>query len=145
MKQLGDSKGPDHHEYEWYEMGFFTTWMSTGSQVVLCFNVPQILQIRLQKIFLSLSTPKLPDVYSVHAVIIDEIIMLFDKSVWSLRDIIRKIELVKPGSYLVENDTATNKPCSRTDLTSYGRALNSYSFMTLHGMLYIRQRPLTLP
>ena len=144
MKQLGDSKGLDHHEYEWYEMGFFTTWMSTGSQVVLCFNVPQILHIRLRTIFLSPSTPKLPDIYSLHAVIIDEIITLFDKSVWTLRDIIRKIELVEPGSYLVEKDTATNRPC-RTDLTSYGRVLNSPYFMTLHGMQSIPQRHSTLP
>ena len=51
--------------------------------------------------------PKLADIYSLHALIIDEIIKLFDKSVWSLwsvRDVIRKVELVRLGSYLHERN-----------------------------------------
>lgn len=117
VKQLRDSKSLRHHEYEWYEMGFFTTWMSTGSQLVFCFNLPRILHARLQMIFLSPSSPKLPDIYSLHAVIVDEIIKLFDKSVWSLRDVIRKIEMVRLDSYPLRTQTATKRTYFRIDLT----------------------------
>lgn len=117
MKQLRDNQSLDHHEYEWYEMGFFTTWIPTGSQLVLCFNIPRILHARLQTIFLSPSSPKLPDIYSLHAVIIDEIIKLFDKSVWSLRDVIRKIEVVRLDSYSLRTETATKRTHSRIDST----------------------------
>lgn len=117
MKQLRDSQSLDHHEYEWYEMGFFTTWISTGSQLVLCFKIPQVLHARLQMIFLSPSSPKLPDIYSLHAVIIDEIIKLFDRSVWSLRDVIRKIEVVRLDSYPLRRRIATKRTYSRIDLT----------------------------
>ena len=76
-------------------MGFFTRWISPGGQIIFCFDVPQTLYDRLQTRFLSPSTtPKLLDVYLLHVVVIDEIIKLFDKSVWSLRDIVRVTELV---------------------------------------------------
>lgn len=76
-------------------MGFFTRWISPGGQIIFCFDVPQTLHDRLQTRFLSPSTtPKLSDIYSLHMVVIDEVIKLFDKSVWSLRDIVRVTELV---------------------------------------------------
>lgn len=99
VKQVAASGGVNQHDYEWYEMGFFTRWTSSGGQIIFCFDVPQTLHDRLQTHFLSPSTmPKLSDVYSLHVVIIDEMIKLFDKSVWSLRDIVRVTELNRLGA-----------------------------------------------
>ena len=67
---------------------------------MICFDIPLTLHDRLQTLFLSPSiTPKLSDIYSPHVLVIDEIIKLFDKSVWSLRDIVRVTEMVKLPSY----------------------------------------------
>ena len=52
--------------------------------------------------------PKSSDVYSLHVVIIDEMIKLFDKSVWSLRDIVRVIELVMLPNYPTGKRKAIN-------------------------------------
>ncbi len=90
-------------------MGFFTRWTSSGGQIIFCFDVPQTLHDRLQTHFLSPSTmPKLSDVYSLHLVIIDEMIKLFDKSVWSLRDIVRVTELVMLPNYPTGKRKAIN-------------------------------------
>ncbi len=90
-------------------MGFFTRWTSPGGQIIFCFDVPQTLHDRLQTHFLSPSTmPKLSDVYSLHLVIIDEMIKLFDKSVWSLRDIVRVTELVMLPNYPTGKRKAIN-------------------------------------
>lgn len=95
VKQLVARGVVEQQEYRWYEMGFFTKWISPGSQIAFCLDVPQTLCGSLQTLFLSPSTaPKISDIYWLHAVIIDEIIRLYDKSVWSLRDIIRVTELV---------------------------------------------------
>ena len=68
-----------------------------------------MLRDRLQTLFLSPSiTPKLPDIYSPHVLVIDEIIKLFDRSVWSLRDIVRATELVKLPSYETGRRKAVN-------------------------------------
>ena len=92
--------GANQHVYEWYEMGFFTRWTSKGGQILFCFDIPLMLRDHLQTLFLSPSTlPKLPDIYSPHVLVIDEIIKLFDRSVWSLRDIVRATEMVKLPSY----------------------------------------------
>lgn len=57
--------------------------------------------VELVCVFLSPSTtPKLSDIYSLYTMVVDEIIKLFDHSVWSLRDIVRVTELVKLRSYM---------------------------------------------
>lgn len=74
---------------------------------MICFDIPLTLHDRLQTLFLSPSIiPQLSDMYSLHVLVIDEIIKLFDKSVWSLRDIVRVTEMVKQPSCLTGNRKA---------------------------------------
>ena len=76
---------------------------------MFCFDIPLILRDRLKTLFLSpLITPKLSDIYSPHVLVIDEIIQLFDRSVWSLRDVVRATEMVKLPSHLISERTAAN-------------------------------------
>lgn len=37
-------------------------------------------------------------VYSLHTIIIDELLKLYDTAIWSLRDVIRELELVHNSS-----------------------------------------------
>ena len=49
---------------------------------MICFDIPLTLHNRLQTLFLSPTIiPKLSDMYSLHVLVIDEIIKLFDRSV----------------------------------------------------------------
>ena len=78
-------------------MGFFTR------------DVLQTLHDRLQTHFLSPSTmPKLSNVHSRHVVIIDDVVKLFDKSIWSLQDIVRVTELVMLPNYPIGKRKASN-------------------------------------
>ena len=101
MKQVqGVNVG--RHEYEWYEMGFFTTWISQNSHSIFCFDMPQSSLADLTKAVSSSSsssssssrTLDSASIYALHVIIIDEILKLFDTAVWSLRDTIREVELV---------------------------------------------------
>ena len=125
-------------------MGFFTRWTSKGGQVLFCFDIPLMLRDRLQTLFLSPSImPKLLDIYSPHVLVIDEIIKLFDRSIWSLRDVIRATEMVKLPSYV----TGTRKVVDnipRTDQVLYSRSLTSYCFMIMRGTPSIPRNPLML-
>lgn len=88
--------GANQYDYYWFEMTFFTRWTTPGGHTVLCLDVPDAALARLQALFLSPSkTLDLSDIYSPHLVIVDEIIRLFDISVWSLRNIVRTTELVR--------------------------------------------------
>ena len=58
--------------------------------MILCFDMHRTIYDRFQNRFLSpLMTAKLVDSYSLGVVVSDEIIKLFDKTVWSLRDVVR--------------------------------------------------------
>ena len=92
-------------------MGFFTRWTSKGGNILLCFDIPLILRRCIQTLFLPPSIiPKLSDIYSPHVLVIDEIIKLFDRSVWSLRDIVRATEMVKLPSYATGKRKVINNP-----------------------------------
>ena len=67
---------------------------------MFCFDIPLILYNRLRTLFLSpLIISNLSDTYLLYILVIDEIIKLFDRLVWSLRDIVRATEMVKLPSF----------------------------------------------
>lgn len=95
VKQVAVRGSVHRQEYAWYEMAFFTRWSSCGRNIALCFNVPQPLQERLRTLLVSASTnAKLSHIYSIHSIIVDEIVWLYDRAVWSLRDGVRELEMV---------------------------------------------------
>lgn len=79
-------------------MDFFTRWLTSDHMIVLCFGTPASLQVSLESALqlhhnqLDLSSPD-----CLHASIVDEIISLYDESVWALRDVIRNLEKVRGG------------------------------------------------
>jgi len=80
--------------YMWYEMNYFSQWSSSRC-TVLCTGAPDLLRTLLAE---SLSGQRealnFSDAYSMHVPLMDGIIALYDKSVWTLRDSIRHVEKV---------------------------------------------------
>ena len=80
--------------YTWHEMSFHTKW-TPNVNVAICFDVPKEIQ---RSIIKALSLQEHPwdlyDVYASHAVILEEIVHLFGRSVWAIRDEVRRIEKV---------------------------------------------------
>ncbi len=86
--------------YSWDEMSFYTEWRPY-STISLCFDVPNSAQLRLRQALASRRQPlDVTDVYASHAIILNEIVNMFDESVWALRDGVRQIEKVDIGTSL---------------------------------------------
>lgn len=80
--------------YSWAEMSFFTKWTPDFS-LNFCFDVPKSSQLRLRQALDSHEqTFAVGDLYASHVRILDEILILFDESVWGLRDGVRQVEMV---------------------------------------------------
>ena len=92
---------PVHNEqstrngWTWYEMGFVVHWKAPNSVSILCFDLPEQLQTSLRSA-LSQRTEDidLTNPYTILSVILDELIPLYDDSVWSLRNHVCKVESV---------------------------------------------------
>lgn len=94
---------PMHSTYSWFEMSFFTTW-TAGSMTSFCFDVPKTAQIRIHQTLASRAQPiDLEDVYANHVILLDEILVLYNESVWALRDGLRQIEKVSCNENLTRS------------------------------------------
>ena len=85
---------PKQTTYSWSEMSFFTRW-TRASSVTLCFDVPKTSQMRTHQALVSRQQRlDFRDIYAGHVIVLDEVLALFDESVWALRDEVRRIEKV---------------------------------------------------
>jgi len=89
-------------DYMWFEMGFFTRWERPDRCRVLCIDTPEKLQSRLETVLREQSPLKFSDPFAMHVPLIDQIILLYDVSVWRVRDPVRKIEKVSTSITLLE-------------------------------------------
>ena len=84
----------DDMEYTWHEMTFFTRW-APGHSTVVCVNTPDNLLAGLEQAMSTGSAElDLSDPFALHIPLMDQIIMLYDQSVWGIRDLIRQVEKV---------------------------------------------------
>ena len=85
---------PMQSSYSWAEMSFYTKW-TPHFTLHFCFDVPMASQTRLRQALASGEQPfGVNDFYASHVRILDQILMMFDESVWALRDGVRQIEKV---------------------------------------------------
>ncbi|EXA33895.1 hypothetical protein FOVG_15186 [Fusarium oxysporum f. sp. pisi HDV247] len=85
--------------YDWDEMTFFTTWNPPNRNAVFCFDTPSALQNKVQEALSSVDDNRWSfDPYSIHAVLIDAVLDVYNASVWSARDLIRNIEKNRTSS-----------------------------------------------
>ena len=94
-----DQRPPDGKDYRWYEMGIFTIWEQkpdkTGhTSKVLCIDTPPKLRSGLLKVLQKSSPPKLADPFAFFGPLFDQILYLYDESIWRVRDQVRAIEKV---------------------------------------------------
>ena len=129
IKQLMAVGDTSQHDYEWNNMAFFSTWNLSDGQAMFCFDVPRIFYDNLRAYLLSPSVIiDFQDIYSFHSLIVDEVIKLFDRSVWSIRDSVRKTEKVAPFSFLLRKSNLTDH-CLQNRLNTTRQTID---FQELH-------------
>lgn len=97
------------HGWEWFEMGFLVHWTPPLSTTIICFDLPQQLQTSIQSALRSNVVKfKFSDPYSLFAVILQELLPLYDGSVWSIRNHICNWEATRPkkSNYLLLHELA---------------------------------------
>jgi hypothetical protein len=81
-------------DYTWYEMSFFGRWEPDHS-MVLCIDTPEDFRSQLEQSIakgedmIDLSNP-----FALYVPLVDQIVDLYDRSVWGIRDLIRTVEKV---------------------------------------------------
>ena len=92
------------HGYEWFEMSFLVHWRPPGSTTILCFDVPEKL-LQLLETALAQTGVKIDftDPYSLLSCLFDQMLALYDESVWSMRNHVCTVEAV-----CLRNDYARN-------------------------------------
>lgn len=91
-------KTTENYGWEWYEMLFVVTRGSDSRLTIACFDVPKDLQLAIHSDLLQLARDKrklmLQDPHAAMAVILHQIIVAYDRSVWAIRDHICEWEAV---------------------------------------------------
>ncbi len=129
---------PKQSTYSWSEMSFYTKW-SPFSSVILCFDVPKTSQMRThQALASSQQRLDLKDIYAGHAMVLDEVLALFDESVWALRDEVRRIEKVLLSVFLCQMIMLGLMKTARVETQSLDRIRTILFCTTLHGTLSIQ-------
>ena len=82
--------------YEWHRLGVFTTWLPANVAVILCFDFPSSVKDALSSSILkSTISLRLDDPFAVHVVLIEKLVALYDKALWSCRNLVRDMEKVR--------------------------------------------------
>jgi hypothetical protein len=85
--------------YDWYKLSFFTDWHTSGKAIALCFGLPDMMKDSIVKAVRT-NGMRIPlvDPFTLHAVLIEEVVALFDQALWHWRDLVRRIEKVRVNS-----------------------------------------------
>jgi hypothetical protein len=80
--------------YIWHEMMFFSRW-EPGHFTMLCVDTPDYLRPRMEQVLGdSRVAVDLKDPFALLMPMVDQICLLYDQSVWSIRTVIREAEKV---------------------------------------------------
>jgi hypothetical protein len=79
--------------YTWYEMTFLSIW-EPGRYMTLCIDTPNGFREELQHSLEREQKLDLQDPFAFLLPLMDQIILLYDHSVWGIRDLIRQVEKV---------------------------------------------------
>ncbi|RYP48450.1 hypothetical protein DL768_005652 [Monosporascus sp. mg162] len=96
--EIAHESGPEYvqdgEKYTWYEMGVFTRWDYTDQYRVLSIDTLEHWVSELQIALAKQPTLEFMDPFVMNRHLIDQVIMLYDISVWPIRDPVRQIERV---------------------------------------------------
>lgn len=94
---MSDEVKPNEKPYTWFEMGFFTHWDSSGKRRVLCIDTPDRFRTALVDLLHSKLAPN--DPFVLLKPLIDELVVLSDRSVWRVSHAVREVEKVFPSIF----------------------------------------------
>lgn len=81
--------------FAWFQIAFFLKQSASTGSILLCFDPPSSMQDRLEATLSSKDTKLNPcNPYTLHCVVTEEILAVFDNAIMSIRDQIRNLELV---------------------------------------------------
>ena len=93
VKQVLPVEKPTGREYEWYEMSFFSHSVGRAQKLMLCLDTPSFFKTwLLRPISSAVPIESKLGIYSMHLLILEELVRLYDRALWSLRDVVRRIE-----------------------------------------------------
>ena len=116
-----------------------------ASSVVLCFDVPMTSQMRIHQALVSHQRRlDLRDIYTGHVIVLDEVLVLFDESVWALRDEVRRIEKVLSSLAPCKAMLLGLMEFSRVETQYHDRIRTILFSTTLQDMLFIQLKLLEL-
>jgi hypothetical protein len=98
QEQVPVSGAPSEKDYKWYEMGFISFCSNTRS-TVLCFDVSEVVIKGLTDTF-SASAEQYGGPFGLHIPLLEELLKLYDRSVWAMAKKVREIEKVCRDEYL---------------------------------------------
>jgi hypothetical protein len=102
------------YPYDWHKPGFFTSWTPQGKTVILCFNAPTILKEAIIRSAMATDLElEMHMPFKLHNILVEEIVTLFDKSVWAWRDLVRDLEKVSLDSGILYSQNMFNNEQNR--------------------------------
>jgi hypothetical protein len=87
------------YSYRWHYMTFFSKWTSKRS-IVLCLGVPSTFTSGLESILARRSITQTVNLYCMYVPIFELIIDIYDRSIWRIRDAVKRVEAICPGVIL---------------------------------------------
>jgi hypothetical protein len=87
-------------QYHWDKIRLFTRWTPAKYDVLFCFDAPTEFREAI-KTSVSSSYPSSQvavDPYTMHSIVLEEVIDHFNTSVWSIRDLVRGFEKNRPSA-----------------------------------------------
>ena len=96
MKRILENPGFDKKDYAWFDITIITRWMRTGQNVIISFDTPAALRIHFPLPLLEdVDECSIHDPYWVHLRLLEELVVEHDKSVWSIRNLVRETETLR--------------------------------------------------
>src|SRR4051812_39593150 len=76
--------------YVWHHLRVSIQWTPFKNVIVLCFGLPP----SLKNSFSNLAELRLDDPFSFYTILVEDVLKLYDKALWSWRDRVRDLEQV---------------------------------------------------
>ena len=89
LRDLNDfhGKGSISNGFEWYELTFVASYTAQNGLTVLCFDIPVHIKMALKKSFQEDGAcADIQDPYAMLVRIMEQVITLYDDSVWTIRN-----------------------------------------------------------
>jgi len=96
VKRILKNPGVDKKDYAWFDMTIITRWMRTGQNIIISFDTPTALRMHFPYPLLEdVDECSSYDPYWVHLRLLEELVVEHDKSVWSIRNLVRETETLR--------------------------------------------------